>query len=198
MGAHTGATEPDSAALERLIFRLRGRRVMLDADLAHLYGVTTAALNQAVSRNRARFPPDFMFRLTREETKCLRSQIVISNGRGGRRTKPRAFTEHGIAMLSSVLRSPHAIRVNIEIMRAFARLREFLASHAELANRLDQLETRVDGQFSLVFQSLRALAEPPTSARRKRRIGFGRWRADEGLAKGWRPLEKNRALRRRT
>lgn len=171
---------------------------MLDADLAHLYGVTTAALNQAVGRNRARFPPDFMFRLTREETTRVRSQIVISNGRGGRRTRPQAFTEHGIAMVSSVLRSPHAIRVNIEIMRAFARLREFLASHTDLADRLAHLETRVDGQFGLVFQSLRALAAQQSGARGKRRIGFGGWRVEDGRAKGRRSTEKSRALRRKT
>jgi hypothetical protein len=152
------------------IVLLRGHKVMLDADLADLYGVETRALNQAVRRNAARFPEDFMFRLTAEEAAGLRSQFVISNPRGGRRVLPYAFTEQGVAMLSSVLRSPRAILVNIEIMRAFVQLRALLGSNAELAKKLVALEKKYDGQFKVVFQAIRELMAPP--ARRKRRIGF--------------------------
>jgi len=126
---------------------------MLDAVLAELYGVETRSLVQAVQRNRERFPADFMFQLTAEEHEGLRSQVVISKGRGGRRYPPYAFTEQGVAMLSSVLRSPRAVQVNIEIMRAFVRLREMLASHRDLARRLDELEQRYDAQFRAVFDA---------------------------------------------
>jgi ORF6N domain len=150
---------------------------MLDSDLAALYQVEVKALNQAVKRNRERFPADFMFRLTSEETASLRSQFVTSKpGRGGRRTAPFAFTEEGVAMLSSVLRSRRAIRVNIEIMRAFVRLRRMLESNADLARKLDELEKKYDAQFSVVFQAIRDLTEPPPPAARKR-IGFGARRA---------------------
>jgi hypothetical protein len=151
------------------ILILRGHRVLLDADLAALYRVPTAVLNQAVRRNLERFPADFRFQLTPGEAARLRSQIVISNGRGGRRHRPYAFTEHGVAMLSSVLRSPRAIAVNIEIMRAFMRLRRLLASNAGLARKLASLEVKYDGQFTTVFQAIGQL----TAARRfKRTIGF--------------------------
>jgi hypothetical protein len=152
------------------IVLLRGHKVMLDADLAELYGVETRALNQAVRRNATRFPEDFMFRLTAEEVAILKSQTVTSNARGGRRKLPYAFTEQGVAMLSSVLRSPRAIQVNIEIMRAFVQLRQMLASNAELAKKLVALEKKYDGQFKVVFQAIRELMAPP--ARKKRRIGF--------------------------
>jgi len=126
-----------------LVFR--GERVMVDADLAVLCGVTTKALNQAVRRNRNRFPVDFMFQLTLAESRLLRSQRVTSNdGRGGRRYAPYAFTEQGVAMLSTVLRSPSAIHVNIEIMRTFVRLRAFLAANVHLARRLQKLEKKTD------------------------------------------------------
>ena len=152
---------------------VRGERVMFDTDLADLYGVTTRELVQAVKRNLDRFPEDFMFQLTADEFTALRSQIVISNvrtGRGGRRYPPYAFTEHGIAMLSSVLRSPRAVQVNIETMRAFIHLRRLLASNAELARRLDELETKYDAQFRVVFDAIRQLMAPPAKARRS--IGF--------------------------
>jgi hypothetical protein len=155
---------------------LRGEKVLLDADLANLYGVTTKALVQAVQRNKTRFPPDFAFRLTAQEFAALRSQTVTSKnpGRGGRRYPPYAFTEQGVAMLSSVLRSERAVVVNIEIMRAFVRLRRILAVNAELAGRLDEVEQRLGGhdeQFVQVIRAIRQLMEPPAGPPR-RRIGF--------------------------
>lgn len=159
-------------SIERAIVLVHGQKVMLDSDLAELYGVETRALVQAVKRNRDRFPEDFMFQLTREEFDNLRSQPVISSpGRGGRRYPPHAFTEQGVAMLSSVLRSARAVKVNIEIMRTFVRLRQMLASHAELARRLDDLEGKYDEQFKAVFDAIRALMTPPEPKRRP--IGFG-------------------------
>ena len=131
--------------IARRIFALRGQKVMLSMDLAELYGGTHGALNQAVRRNAERFPNDFVFRLTQEEVTNLKSQSVISSW-GGSRHMPYAFTEHGVAMLSSVLSTPRAIRVNIAIMRTFIRLRQILSSHDELARKLDELERRVDGQ----------------------------------------------------
>jgi hypothetical protein len=158
--------------IERAILVLRGHKVMLDADLATLYEVETRALVQAVKRNIERFPEDFMFQLDAEEVQALRSQSVISNapGRGGRRYAPYAFTEQGVAMLSTVLNSPRAIAVNIEIMRAFVRLRLLLASNKELARRLDQLEAKTDAKFKAVFEAIRQLMIPPEPKRRP--IGF--------------------------
>jgi hypothetical protein len=156
--------------IERRIVLLRGERVMLSTDLAALYGVEPRALVQAVKRNLDRFPDDFMFQLTREELANLKSQIVISSWGGLRRASPYAFTEQGVAMLSSVLRSPRAIAVNVEIMRAFVRLRRMLASNAELARRLDELERKYDAQFKNVFDAIRALMAPSERARRS--IGF--------------------------
>jgi ORF6N domain len=158
--------------IERSILLIRGQKVLLDADLADLYGVTTRVLVQAVRRNLDRFPADFMFQLTREEFALLRSQTVISSQWGGRRYAPYAFTEQGVAMLSSVLRSRRAIEVNIEIMRAFVRLREMLASHKELARRLDELEAKYDEQFRVIFDAIRQLMLPLTEPQKKRRIGF--------------------------
>jgi hypothetical protein len=144
---------------------------MLDADLAELYGVETRVLLQAVGRNQKRFPKDFMFRLSKEEYELLRSQIVISKkGRGGRRYLPYAFTEQGVAMLSSVLRSEKAVQVNIEIMRTFVRLREMIATHKDLARKLEALERRYDAQFKVVFDAIRELMAPPEP--KKRKIGF--------------------------
>lgn len=148
----------------------RGERVMLDADLATLYGVETRVLIQAVKRNIQRFPADFMFQLSQNEWADLKSQSVIPSPWGGRRTAPYAFTEHGIAMLSSILNSEQAIAVNIEIMRAFTRLRTMLASHADLARKLESLERKYDGQFRVVFEAIRDLMEPPVPA--KKPIGF--------------------------
>ena len=161
-----------SERIERAILLMRGHKVMLDADLAVLYGVTTSNLNKAVARNRERFPQDFMFRLTGQEFRNLTFQSGISSSWGGRRTPPYAFTEQGVAMLSSVLRSERAVQVNIEIMRAFVRLLQLLASHEDLARRLDELEQKYDAQFKGVFEAIRQLMAPP--ARPQRQIGFER------------------------
>ena len=143
---------------------------MLDADLAMLYRVQTKVLVQAVRRNARRFPADFMFRLTPREFQVLRSQSVTSKTAGGRRYLPYAFTEQGVAMLSSVLRSGAAIQANIAIMRAFVRLREFLLTHEALAQRLATLERKYDGHFQVVFEAIREIMTP--TARRRRQIGF--------------------------
>ncbi|HSG38747.1 MAG TPA: ORF6N domain-containing protein [Thermoanaerobaculia bacterium] len=156
--------------IERSILLLRGEKVILDSDIASLYGVETKALIRAMKRNLDRFPSDFMFQLAPEEAERLRCQIGTSNGRGGRRYLPYAFTEQGVAMLSSVLRSEQAVRVNIEIMRAFVRLRQMMSTQADLVRRLDELEGRYDGQFKAVFDALRRLMTPPEGP--NRRIGF--------------------------
>lgn len=164
-----------AAEIESVVRELRGEKVLLDADLATFYGVETRILNQVVRRNLSRFPDDFAFRLTQEESESLRSQIVISNAtRGGRRYLPYAFTEQGVAMLSSVLKSDRAVQVNIEIMRAFIRLRKVIAISAELAKRIDEVEQRLGGhdeQFVDVIRAIRQLMEPPPTPKR-RRIGF--------------------------
>jgi len=158
--------------IERHIYTIRGERVMLDSDLAALYGVETKALNQAARRNLDRFPPDFMFALTLEEVGNLRSQSVTSSlEHGGSRYLPHAFTEQGVAMLSSVLRSSRAAAVNVEIMRAYVRLRALLATHADLALKLEALEQKYDGQFRVVFDAIRQLMSPEDSEERKR-IGY--------------------------
>ena len=161
-----------SKRIENVIYLIRGEKVMLDRDLAALYEVTTAAMNQAVRRNRERFPKDFMFKLSAEEVEQLnRSQIVIgSEKHRDPRFPPYAFTEQGVAMLSSVLRSRRAILVNIEIMRAFVKLRQILASNAELSRRLDELESKYDKQFRVVFDAIRQLI--PTPVRDRKEIGF--------------------------
>ena len=152
------------------IVSLRGERVILDTVLAALYGVSVGQLNQAVKRASARFPADFMFQLTDEEADDLQPRASAPRSRGGRRHPPYAFTEHGVAMLSSVLRSPRAVRVNIEIMRAFVRLRRWMADSRELTARLDALEARYDSSFKLVFDAIRQLMEaPPKEAGR---VGF--------------------------
>jgi len=159
------------AKIERRIFLVRGQKVMLDADLAELYRVPTKSLNLAVKRNADRFPEDFMFQLTDDEVVGLRFHFETSKrGRGGRRYAPYAFTEQGVAMLSSVLRSPRAVQVNIAIMRTFVRLREMLLSNAELARKLAALENKYDAQFKVVFDAIRELMLPPDPPRRK--IGF--------------------------
>ncbi len=157
--------------IERKILLLRGHKVMLDSDLAGLYEVPLKVLIQSVKRNLDRFPGDFMFQLTGEEEAILRSQFVTSSSWGGRRYPPYAFTEQGVAMLSSVLRSKRAVQVNIGIMRAFVRLRQMLASHKELAQRLEALEGRYDAQFKVVFDAIRQMMEPPPEPP-KERIGF--------------------------
>jgi hypothetical protein len=156
--------------IDKTILMIRKQKVMLDSDLAMLYGVETRTLVQAVKRNIERFPGDFVFQLNREEFANLRSQFVTSNDWGGRRYPPFAFTEQGVAMLSSVLRSQRAIQVNIEIMRAFIRLRQILASNVELARRLENLEKRYDSQFKEVFDAIRRLMIPPEPKRRA--LGF--------------------------
>jgi hypothetical protein len=159
--------------VEQSIYLIRKHKVMLDEDLAQLYGTETGALVRAVQRNRERFPLDFMFQLSEQEVSALRCQIGISkSGRGGRRYLPYVFTEQGIAMLSGVLNSPRAIAVNIEIMRAFVRLRSLIESHAELAEKLNHLEKRYDHQFRVVFDAIREIMNPEQPPK-KRRIGFG-------------------------
>jgi hypothetical protein len=200
--------------IERRIYLIRGQKVMLDSDLAELYGLPTKRLNERVKRNLKRFPEDFMLRLTDEEIESLRSQIATSNeegetsrsqfaiskddgedlrsqsvtsnaegeslgsqsviskiGRGGRRYAPYVFTEQGVAMLSSVLNSGRAIEVNIGIMRAFVRLRELLATHKDLARKLEEMEAKYDAQFEAVFRAMRQMMEPPAAPAR-RKIGF--------------------------
>jgi hypothetical protein len=164
-----------AAHIERAILIVRGHKVLLDADLAALYEVQTRVLVQAVKRNLERFPDDFMFQLDPAEVEALRSQSVTSKnpGRGGRRYAPYAFTEQGVAMLSSVLNSPRAIAVNIEIMRAFVRFRELIASNKELAAKLDQLEKKLgthDQAITGIMQAIRQLMTPPET--KKRPIGF--------------------------
>lgn len=187
------ALTPKPESLAQLVFFVRGERVMLDADLALLYGVATGALNRAVQRNVARFPDDFMFRLTAddwENLKCqigisssaertiarntLRSRIVTSISHGGRRALPYAFTEQGVAMLSSVLRSPRAVEVNIAIMRTFVQLRRLMDGNRELARKIEAMEKKYDEKFTVVFDAIKQLiAEDDTrKAKPKRRIGF--------------------------
>lgn len=169
--AATSAILPASAISQRIYF-LHKSRIMLDSDLAQLYGVTTSNLNQAVRRNYNRFPKDFMFQLTKKDTNVLRSQFAISNkeGRGGLRYLPHAFTEQGIAMLSSVLHSDRAVQVNIAIMRAFLQLRAMLATHEDLRRKIAEMEKRYDSKFHAVFATLRQMLETPIPA--KRQIGF--------------------------
>jgi ORF6N domain len=159
--------------IARLILVLREQKVMLDSDLATLYGVTTGNLNKAVKRNPQRFPSDFMFQLTAEEAEDLIFQIGMSKGRGGRRHRPYAFTEQGIAMLSSVLNSDRAVKINIAIMRAFVKLRQMLETNRELARRFLELEQRVgkhDEEIASVLEAIRQLMAPPEKPRRE--IGF--------------------------
>lgn len=176
--------------IESQIFLIRGQRVMLDADLAELYGVETGALNRAIKRNSERFPEDFMFQLTAEEFADLRCQIGISNlrsqiatsnnsvgnpaGRGGRRHLPYAFTEHGAIMAASVLNSPRAVEASVQVVRAFVQLRQILASNAELSGKLAALEKKYDIKFRAVFEAIRELMTP-SDPKKKRPIGFAPW-----------------------
>ena len=157
--------------IETKILLIRGQKMMLDRDLADLYEVETRVLNQAVRRNIKRFPEDFMFQLTKEEFENWKSQIVISNReKMGLRRMPYAFTEHGILMLSSVLNSERAILVNIQIMRAFTKLRKMLASNEEIRRKIEDMENKYDVQFKVVFDAIRSLMTPPTKEQKK--IGF--------------------------
>ena len=161
-------------AVERIlksILVLRGEKVLLDADLAGLYGVETGALVRAMKRNIERFPPDFMFQLSDKEWAGLKCQFGISSSWGGRRMAPFAFTEQGVAMLSSVLRSDRAIAVNIQIMRAFVQLKRMLATHADLARKIESLERKYDAQFRGVFDAIRELMSPMENPK-KQPIGF--------------------------
>ncbi len=159
-------------AIERKIYLIRGQKVMLDSDLAGLYGVETFNLNKAVKRNIDRFPPDFMFQITKNEAESLIFQFGMSktSSRGGRRYLPYVFTEQGVSMLSTVLKSKRAVQVNIAIMRAFVKLREMIAAHKDLAKKLEELEKKYDVQFRVVFDAIRELMVPPDE--KKRKIGF--------------------------
>lgn len=145
--------------IERKIFLIRDKKVMVDNDLAGLYRVPTKVLTQSVKRNLKRFPVDFMWQLTKQDAKRLRSQFVTSKGRGGRRYCPYVFTEQGVAMLSSILNSDRAIEVNIHIMRTFMRLREIALTHKDLRIRIDEMEKKYDQQFQVVFKAIRMLLE---------------------------------------
>jgi hypothetical protein len=160
----------DLLRIERSIRIIRDDKVILDEDLAEMYGVEVKRLNEQVRRNIDRFPADFMFQLTNQEFKDLKSQFATSSQWGGRRTPPYAFSEQGVAMLSSVLHSPQAVKVNIEIMRTFVRLRRMLATHADLAQKLERLEQKYDAQFKIVFDVIRQLMKP--EAGDKESIGF--------------------------
>ena len=155
--------------IQNLIFELRAEKVMFDFDLAELYDIETKYIKRAVRRNPERFPADFMFELTKEEFANLRSQIVTSS-HGGTRYPPMAFTEQGVAMLSSVLNSERAVKVNVAIMRTFVALRKMIASHADLVRKLEAMEKKYDGQFAAVFKAIKALMAPPD--KNKKPIGF--------------------------
>ncbi len=161
-----------SERIERQIYLLRGHKVMLSPDLADMYGVIPKILIQAVKRNKERFPKDFMFQLNKKEFSILKSQFVTSSWGGIRRAKPYAFTEQGVAMLSSVLRSKRAVQVNIAIMRTFVKLRSMLASNKELARRLAALEKKYDTQFKVVFDAIRKLMEETHKPPARKQIGF--------------------------
>ena len=175
--------------IEKKILLIRGRKVLLDRDLAILYGVKAIALRQQVKRNEDRFPEDFMYKLSREETEVLLSQNVIPSRKSMGGFFPLAFTEQGVAMLSSVLRSKRAAQVNVEIMRAFVRLRRILADNAGLARRLDDLEEKYDVQFKVVFDAIRQLMQPPEP--KKKRIGFAT-NPDDNISAHDRPARRNR------
>ena len=156
--------------IEHRILTIRGFRVMLDSDLAEIYGVETKRLLEQVRRNIERFPEDFMFQLTAQEVANLRSQFATSSQHGGRRYLPYAFTEHGALMLASVLKSDRAVSMSIYVVRAFARLREMLSTHVALRRKIEEIEARYDQQFKYVFDALKLLLDPPRKA--KKRIGF--------------------------
>ena len=172
--------------IEKRILLIRGHKVVLDADLAQLYGVRTKRLNEQVKRNTERFPEDFVFRLTEEEVESLRSQIATSNrSRGGRRYRPYAFTEHGAIMAANVLNSVLAIRMSVYVVRAFVRLREILVSNRMLAEKFSELERKVashDGHIQSLFEAIRQLMSPPPSP--GRRIGFEVKSGEPGKSKG--------------
>jgi phage regulator Rha-like protein len=167
--------------IDRAIILVRGERVMLDSDLAEIYGVETKVLNRAVKRNASRFPADFMFQLTAEEAANLRCQSGTSSLYGGRRYLPYAFTEHGALMLANVLNSERAAQTSVMVVRAFVKLRQMLASNAELARKLAAMEKKYDAQFKVVFDAIRQLMSPP--AKPKREIGFHATQDDKPKAR---------------
>ena len=156
--------------VEQAILVIRGERVILDSDLASLYGSDTRSLIQALKRNSRRFPADFVFQLTKGEFDSLRSQIVISKGRGGRRSLPYAFTEHGAIMAANVLNSERAVEASVQVVRAFVRLRQMVVSNQELARKVEELERKYDAQFKIVFDAIKALMKP--SEPKRKQIGF--------------------------
>lgn len=182
--------------IEYAILVIRGQKVVLDVDLAHLYGVTTGHLKRAVKRNRERFPSDFMFQITQAEYSSLRCRRGILKRGQHAKYLPYAFTEQGVAMFSGLLNSPRAICVNIEIMRAFVRLRRILARHKDLARKLEDLEKRYDAQFRIVFDAIRNLMTPPVPPRRQ--IGFGAREARARYARRRRPSGVGRPARMNT
>ena len=168
------ATESAMLRLQHVamcIHEVRSQRVILDVDLAKIYGVTTKRLNEAIKRNPARFPSDFAFRLTRQEVANLRSQFATSSSYGGTRYLPYAFTEHGAIMAATVLNSPQTVQMSLFVVRAFVKMRDALTGHRDLARKLDDLEKKYDTQFRVVFDAIRQLMSPPESRRRKQ-IGF--------------------------
>ena len=161
---------PNERIIKRIFF-VRGKKVMIDSDLAEMYGVETGQLNQAVKRNRDRFPEDFMFQFTVQELENWKSQIVISNReKMGLRKLPYVFTEHGVAMLSSVLKSKRAIQINIHIMRVFTELREMLLTHKDLRDKIEKMEKKYDKQFRVVFDAIKQMMKEDVEPVRK--IGF--------------------------
>jgi hypothetical protein len=186
--ARTELSIPDER-IAGAILLVRGHKVILDSDLAGLYGVTTKRLNEQVKRSSERFPADFMFQLNAEEHQALRSQIAtLKVGRGHhRKYRPYVFTEHGAIMAASVLNSPRAIQVSVHVVRAFVRLREMLATHKDLARKLEELEKKYDAQFQVVFGAIRQLMAPPPPPppeTKKRRIGFHAGTMDSPTSKG--------------
>lgn len=165
-------TIPTEKSLTALVYFVRGEKVFIDADLAMLYGVETSALNRAVKRNPDRFPADFMFQLDAQEWGNLRCQIGMASSHGGRRAAPHAFTEQGVAMLSSVLNATRAVQVNIAIMRTFVQLRRLMDSNRDLARRIDSLEARYDEQFSAVFDAIKQLITDESRRKGKPPMGF--------------------------
>ncbi len=170
----TDTPAQDRSSLTSRIHFVRGQKIMLDADLAELYGISTRVFNQAIKRNSERFPLDFMFRLDDKEYKSLRSQFVISNvGRGGRRHSPMAFTEHGAIMAATILNSQRAIEMSVFIVRAFVQLRDMVSNHSELTDKLNKLESKVSGhdqEIANLFETIRQLMMSPTQTRRF--VGF--------------------------
>jgi hypothetical protein len=169
------STDARVTRIEGLIYLIRGQRVMLDSDLARVYGVTTMRLNEQFKRNRKRFPEDFAFQLEKDEFANLISQIAISSSHGGRRKLPRVFTEHGALMLASVLNSDVAIDASVRVVRAFISMREQLAAHKGLAGKLAELEARISGHDESIqdlFEAIRQLVEPPAEEEKRKEIGF--------------------------